>query len=156
METNNEIKISGRVRLQVFDGDKCIQDTGFGDNIITTLGKASIAGLTGDTGSITAFTYLAVGTSTQAADAADTALIAEISTLGLSRSSATVSRTTTTTTNDTLRLTKTWSVTGSTTVNEIGILNASSSGTLLARKVVTAVAVINGNTLTATYDIKFT
>src|SRR3990167_7151360 len=97
-------------------------------NKMTTASFAVISGLLGNTGSQTAFTYVAVGTDSTAVSAAHTALQAEISTNGLSRASATVARTTTTETNDTLTLTKTFTVTGTSTVEEIGIFNASSSG----------------------------
>jgi hypothetical protein len=96
-----------------------------------------------------------VGTSNTAAAQSQTALVAELSTLGLSRTVATVSRTTTSQTNDTLTLTYTWTATGSTTVNEIGVFNASSSGIMAARKVTTATVLSNGQLLIGTYNIQF-
>ncbi len=126
-------------------------------NKMTNKSLAAITGLVGNTGSIVAFTYLAVGTSSTAVSASHTALQAELSTLGLSRSIATVARTTTTQTNDTLSLTFTWSVTGTTTVEEIGIFNASGGGDgittniMLARALTGSIAVVNTNQLVATY-----
>ncbi len=150
------VKIIGRVRLVAHDAQGRLKfDTGFRRNIITSAGKAEVANLVGNVSSPTAFTYLAVGTSTTAESAAQTALIAEVSTSGLARASATMSRVTTTTTNDTLRFVKSWSVSGTVTVEEIGIFNASSSGTMLGRKLTTSKAVVNGDTLTATYDVIF-
>lgn len=157
MEANNTLKIKGKIRLQVLNKDgKILQDTGFMENLVTNAGKAAIAGLVGNTGSITAFTYLAVGTSSTAVAVTDTTLGAEITDTGLARTVATVSRTTTSVTNDTLTLTYTWTATGSKTVQEIGILNASSGGVLLAHKLTGAVSVVNTNLLVATYNVQLT
>lgn len=157
MITQSEgIKITGRVRLQVFNKfGALLSDTGFLENTITNSGKAAMAGLVGNTGGISAFNYLALGSDNTAASASQTALIAEYSTLGLSRSVATASRITTSQTNDTLSLTYTWTATGSTTIQEIGILNASSVGIMLGRKVTGGVAVINTNSVVATYTVQF-
>lgn len=150
-------KVRGFIRLQIRDKDGNIRDdSGFMENVITNTGLAAMAGLVGNTGSIAAFTYLGVGTSTTAASASQSALVAEISTLGLSRGSATVTRSTTTQTNDTLQLDKTWSALGSVTVEEIGVFNALSAGIMLARKVTGTKALANGEDLIATYKIIFT
>lgn len=151
------LKIKGSVRLQVLDSNgQVLQDTGFSDNLVTNVGKAAIAGLIGNTGAVTAFSYLALGTSNTAANVTDTTLGAEIVDSGLARASATVSRATTSVTNDTLTLTYTWTASGTKTIQEIGVLNASSSGVLLARKIPTALSVISGNKVVATYNIQLT
>jgi len=113
-----------------------------------------LSGLTGNTGSKTAFTYLELGTSDTVFAASQTALQAAITDSGLARAAATVSQQTTTQTNDTLRLLHQWTASGSKTVKEAGIFNASSGGTMLARKVLdTARAITSGDTYTYTYDI---
>lgn len=148
--------LQGRVRLECKGADGELKwDTGWIKNTITNGGKAEVAGLTGNTGSPTAFTYLAVGTSSTAPAAAQTALQAELSSDGLSRAAATVSRTTTTVTNDTLRLVKAFSVTGTQTVEEAGIFNDPTAGTMLGRALTGSKAVVNGDTLTVTYDVAF-
>jgi hypothetical protein len=124
-------------------------------NTITNAGFAVIAGLAGNTGSQTAFTYLAVGTSNTAPAASQTALGGEISTNGLSRAAATVSRVTTTQTNDTLQLYKLFTVSGSSTVEEAGIFNDATTGTMLGRALTTSKSVVNGDTLAITYKVKF-
>ncbi len=121
-------------------------------NKMTNASLAAISGLMGNTGSQNPFTYLALGTSNTAVSAAHTALQAEIVTNGLQRVSATVSRTTTNQTNDTLVLTKTFTATGTSAIEEIGILNASSVGVMLARALTGTINVVNGNTLVATYS----
>lgn len=124
-------------------------------NTITNVGFAVIAGLAGNTGSQTAFTYLAVGTSNTAPAASQTALGGEITTNGLGRAAATVSRVTTTQTNDTLQLYKLFTVTGTSTVEEAGIFNDSTTGIMLGRALTTSKSVVNGDTLAVTYKVKF-
>lgn len=121
-------------------------------NLVTTVGKALVAGRINGSGSPAAATYIAVGTGTNAAAAGDTALQTEITDSGLERAAATVSLEDTDTTDDTARLTKTFSVTGTKAVTESGVLNAASTGTLLARQVFSAVNVVSGDTLAVTWD----
>lgn len=147
-------KVKGLVNMKVIRGGKCVLDRTF-SNGITNAGFAAIAGLVGNTGSISAFTHLAVGTSSTAFAAAQTALIGEITTNGLARASATVSRVTTTQTNDTLQLVKTFTITGSSTVEEVGAFNAASSGIMLGRALSGTIDVVNGDELTVTYKFKY-
>lgn len=148
------LKTKGQVNLKVIRKGKIVTDITV-NNGITNAGFAAMAGLVGNSGAVTAFTYLAVGTSSTAFSASQTALIGEISTNGLSRVAATVSRVTTTQTNDTLQLTTTFSVSGSSTVEEVGAFNASSSGTMLGRALSGTTAVVNGDQLVITYKFKF-
>jgi len=124
-------------------------------NLITNAGLAEVAGLVGDSGSPTAFTYLAVGTGTTAADVTDTALETEIADSGLERASSTVSLETTTVTDDTLQLLKSWTATGSKAVTECGALNASSSGVLLGHQIFSAINVTTDDVLQLTYKFAF-
>lgn len=149
------IKVKGRIDFEIKDKDGNLKDKWSVNNLITSAGKAAIAGLVGNTGSVTAFSYIAVGTSTTAVAVGQTALQAEITDSGLSRASATVSRTTTNVSNDTLTLTKTFTVTGTKTVEEIGVFNASSSGVMLGRALTTSRSLINGDSLSCTYNIIF-
>jgi hypothetical protein len=121
-------------------------------NLVTTVGKALVAGRINDSGTPAAATYIAVGTGTTAANIADTTLETEISDSGLARAAATVSLVTTDTTNDTARLVKSFSVSGTKAVTEAGALNASSNGTLLARQVFSAINVVSGDTLSITWN----
>lgn len=146
----------GRIDLVLRDKDGTIIKDWTVFNTITNTGKAALAGLAGNTGSITAFTYLAVGTSSTAAAATQTTLGAEIVTNSLTRSSATVSRTTITQTNDTLSLAYTWTASGSSTVEEIGIFNAASVGIMLGRALTGSTALVSGDQLQATYTVQFT
>lgn len=154
---NDTLKLQGRFKFECRDKDGNIRwtDDEWIPNIITYVGKAAVAGLAGNTGGITAFTYLAVGTSATAVAATDTALGAEISTNGLGRSAATVSRVTTSQTNDTLQLTFTWTATGTSTVQEVGVFNAASVGIILGHALTGAKTVNNTDQLAGTYQIQF-
>lgn len=174
-------KVAGRVRLQnysiespvlrfvirvlqFFGANNAVQvlaqahgvlqwDTGFKPNIITTVGKAQLSALAGSV--VTPFTYLAVGTSATTPAAADTTLGAETTTSGLGRAAATFSQVTTSTLNDTSQWAHTWSVTGTVTIQEVGVLNASSAGTLLGHALTGSKAVNNGDVLIGTYQVQF-
>ena len=130
-------------------------DSAVVNNLITNAGFAGMASRCNGAGSENPFTYLAVGTGTNAAAVGDTTLQTEITDSGLARASATCTRVTTTVTNDTAQLDKTFSVTGTKAVTECGALNAASGGVLPGRQVFTAVNVDNGDSLQITYKFKF-
>lgn len=123
-------------------------------NLVTSAGKAGAASRINGSGGEAAFTYIAVGTGTNAAAAGDAALQTELAASGLSRAAATASRVTTSVTNDTAQLVLTFTVTGTAAVTESGVLNASSSGTLLARQVFSAINVVNGDSLQITWKFQ--
>jgi len=120
-------------------------------NLITNAGAAGVASRINGDGSEAVFTYIAVGTGTTAANVTNTTLETELATSGLSRAAATASRVTTDVTNDTAQLVKSFTVTGTAAVTESGVLNAASSGTLLARQVFSAINVVNGDSLQITW-----
>lgn len=155
MKEENKFKLIGRVKLECYKKNGDLKwKTGWLYNTIANASPAVIIGLMGDVDAQTAFTYLAVGTSDAALDAAHTALQAEIVDTGLARASATVTRETTTQTNDTLQLVHTWSATGTKAIEEVGIFNASSSGVMLGRKLTTTKTVNNGEQLIGTYQVQ--
>jgi len=123
-------------------------------NLVTTVGKALIAGRINGSGAPAAATYIAVGTGTTAAAAGDTTLQTETTTSGLGRTAGTVSLVTTSTTNDTAQITNTFSVTGTVAVTESGLFNAASSGTMETHQVFTAINVVNGDSLTITWKVQ--
>ncbi len=118
-----------------------------GRNLVVTVGKAHVAGLINGTTS-GAFTYMAIGSSSTTPSSNDTALGSE-----LSRVSATTSRVTTDETNDTAQWVATFTASGSWTVQEMGVFNASSGGTMLNRIVFTAINLSADDQLQITYKL---
>lgn len=104
----------------------------------------------------TDFTYLAVGDDDTAFAVARTTLHSEITDSGLARVAATVTRTTTNVTNDTTQLVTTYTVTGTKTIKEVAIFDASSSGNMGGRTVLTTPKdVVNGSSYTVTHKTIF-
>jgi len=122
----------------------------------TNAGFAEVAALVGNVGSPTAFTYLAVGTGSTAADPTDTTLVTEVTDTGLARAAATVSRVTTTVADDTLQLLHEWTATGIKILREIGAFNAGAAGDMLARKVYDAITTAETDHVKMTYKFPFT
>lgn len=150
------MKSAGQFKLDCYKTDGSLKwTTGWIKNSTMNAALAVFSGLAGNTGSQTAFGYLAVGTSSTAVAASQTTLQAEITDSGLARAAATASRVTTTQTNDTLQLVKTWTASGSKTIEEIGYFNAASNGVMGGRALTGTKSVVNGETLTGTYQIKF-
>jgi hypothetical protein len=151
-ETLKQLK--GTYDFTITDVNGKVRDSWSVENLVTNAGFAQLALLAGDA-SATPFTYLAVGTSSTAPAVTDTTLTAEITDTGLARVAGTVSRVTTTVANDSYRITTTWTASGSKTIEEVGVFNASSAGTMLSHALTTSKAVSNGETLTGTYSLKF-
>jgi hypothetical protein len=76
------------------------------------------------------FTYIAIGSDNTAENASHTALQAEISTNGGARASAVSSIDA-----GVLTISKEFAITGNLTVNEAGVFNASSNGTMMVRAI---------------------
>ena len=148
------IKLKGWYEFEIRDINGNLKDKWSVKNAVMNVGFAQLALLAGDATAVP-FTYLAVGTSTTAVAASQTALQAELTDSGLARHTATVSRVTTTQTNDTLRLVYQWSVSGTKTVEEVGVFNDSTVGTMLSRALTTSKSLLSGDFLTITYNVKF-
>lgn len=146
------IKLKGTYDFIIRDVNGNIRDTFSVNNIVTNAGKAQLALLAGDA-SATPFTYIALGSGTTTAAASQTALVTELTTNGLARAVATISRVTTTVTNDTYKAVYTWTASGSSTIEEIGVFNAASSGTMLSRALTGTKSIVNGEQITATYTL---
>jgi len=154
MNFSQGVKFDGVYTIEVKDKDGNLKDREVVENLIVNTGLAEIAGLVGNTGSPTAFTYLAVGSASTAANATDTTLETKLTDGGLERASAAVTRQTTNAANDTLQLVKTFTVTGTKTVREVGVFNDASVGTMLSRSVLTSDKNLEaGDTFTLTYQL---
>lgn len=142
------LKLKGFVEIEMRDLDGNVVEKREIKNVITNAGLSVVSGLIGNVGSETAFTYLAIGTGTTAAAAADTALESEITDTGLERAAATVTQETTSVTDDTLQLEYTWTATGAKAVTEVGTFNDASAGEILGHTVFSAINTVNGFELT--------
>jgi len=131
---NRDGKVLKRHKLSNGLWHKMLVKLGLAHNCITNVGMAAMARLCNGV-SETAFTYLAIGTSTTADNAAATGLVAEVK-----RKAATCTVLQTTVANDTAQWVATFSSadtdpTNNATdvINEIGVLNAGSVGILLLK-----------------------
>ena len=155
-QIKGNIKIGGQIRLTCYDKNgKLKWDSGWIKNDIVNAGLAELPNLVGGVAAASVFKFLAVGTNSTAVAATNTTLGTELTDKGLARAEATPTRVTTTVTNDTLQLYKEWTVTGTATVEEVGIFNTSSGGTMLGRALTTSKAVISDDKLQGTYKIRF-
>jgi hypothetical protein len=124
-------------------------------DLMTNAGFAGLAAITGNVGGV-AFTYIEIGTGTVDASTLDTTLGTAVK-----RKTTTGTRHTTDCTNDTTELIATFAaadgLSGTTNVSEAGILNASSSGTLLCRQVFAPETLIwaNGDSVVVTYRVQY-
>ena len=121
--------------------------------VLTNAGRTGVAKLIGGVDSVADFTYIALGTGTSAAATSDTALQTETSATGLARTVATsISESPTYSTK--WEETFTNSSGGAVTVTEVGILSASSGGTLLLHGVdATGHEVANSSSITITVTL---
>ena len=111
---------------------------------IVTAGKVIAAKLLNGVDTPTAFGYIAIGSGSTAESASQTALVTEITTNGGARAVATK----TYEGSNTAQWSKIFLFTGSVTMREMGVFNASSAGTMLMRHVLAADrAYINGESV---------
>jgi hypothetical protein len=117
---------------------------------ITDTGKVAAAKLLNGVDAVPAFTYMATGSGSTAENASQTALVTENTLSGSARAAATCSYAAT----NKARWVKSFSFSGNVTVREIGIFNASSSGTMLLRHVLASdKAYVNGESVEITVDV---
>ena len=151
------VKLKGCVEFDLFDKEGKLLSHQKCDNLIVTVGKSQIAGLIN--GSVTTpFKYIAIGGSTTAEAAGQTALVAEFSTFGGQRTLGSTDRITTVVANDTMRVVASFTfpsggVPGA-FVNEAGLFDAVSAGNMCSRKVPTPVAIAVSTTLQVTWTIQ--
>jgi len=125
-------------------------------NVVTNAGLAEVVACAGNGLGGTAFGWIAIGTDSTAADTADTALGAEITTNGGGKDASTVTAEDSgTVTGDVLQLVSGWNFSGSLNIAESGVFNnaVASTGDMLCRQTFTVLAVDNGDSLTITWQI---
>lgn len=118
-------------------------------DVITTVGKNAVAEKIGGLGSVSDFTYLALGYGGDTALVGDTALQTEATDSGLARAAASVS----TDAANVLQLVQTWTATATKTLRECGVLNNASSGVLLAHSDFNSISVDSSDSIQITYKI---
>lgn len=149
--------VRGVVEFKVFDANGNIKDVRTYQNMIMNDGKAQIVKLMGGLNT-TAFTYIAIGDD----DGTTLPLATANTTLGneIARKAATVSTATTSVQDDTLVLQTTFSsadgLSGSASIKESGVFNASVRGIMLNRKTFAPINLNwdNGDSIQITWKIQ--
>ena len=144
----NKLKVKGIYEFKIIGVDGEVRDSWKVENLVVNGGLAYLTG-----NAITGMSYIGVGTSSTAVAGTQTALTAEITDTGLERASGTVSQEETTVADDTFKITKTWTATGSKTIEEVGVFSAASGGTMLSRALTTSKAIADGESLQGTYSL---
>ena len=131
MLTQEQLKVTGRLKIDVFNPDGTLKESREIDNLVVTVGKTFIASRMVGT-SATVMSHMAVGTDSTAPAAGNTTLGAEVARVALTSGTSSGAVAT---------FVATFGAgTGTGALTEAGILNASSLGTLLCR---TTFAVVN-------------
>jgi len=141
-------KLKGKFSIAVLDKKGNTKESFEIPNTVMNAGIAEVTGLMLEDVGGTAFDYLAIGTGNSAPNATETALVGE-----KYRSAGTGSQETDTITDDTAQLTTSISITSSISIQEAGVFNSSSAGTMLARTTFSAVNVNDGDTVNLGYGI---
>jgi hypothetical protein len=146
---DNTLKIKGDVEIVLFGADGQKKDARQVKNLVVTVGKAWIASRmlvdAGGTGGVPLMSYMAVGTSSTTPAVGDTTLGTEAGRVALASSSVTGTAITYTATFP--------AGTGTGGLQEAGIFNASSSGTLLCHTTFPVVNKAAGDTVAITWTI---
>ena len=141
---NDTVKMKGELRLTLTNPTGNITQEVVVPNLVVTTGKNYIASRIKDA-SATAMSHMAIGTGSTAAAAGNSALGSEAGRVAL---------TSTTVTNNAVAYVATFPAgTGTGAITEAGILNASSSGTLLCRTVFSVINKGAADTLGITWTV---
>tara|TARA_R110002167_G_scaffold365798_1_gene591459 strand:- start:322 stop:759 length:438 start_codon:yes stop_codon:yes gene_type:complete len=140
---NDNIKVAGELKITITKPDGNTHETVI-PNVVVTTGKAYIASRMKDA-TATAMSHMAIGTGTGSAAVGNTTLGTEAGRVALT--STTVS------TNAVAYVATFPAGTGTGAITEAGILNASSSGTLLCRTVFSVINKASADTLGITWTV---
>ena len=135
---NDNLRLTGALTISL--NGVVVQET---NNLVVTAGKNWVADRMNDANTV--MTHMALGTSTSAAAAGQTALVAELDRNGL---------TSTTVSTNTIAYACTWAAgDGTGAITEAGIFDAASSGDMLARTVFSVVNKGASDSITITWTI---
>ena len=140
---NDVIKVTGKVKLTVTNPEGKVKQEVEIPNLVVTTGKNFIADRMKNNSTV--MSHMAIGTGSSSAAAGDTALGSEGGRVALSSS--------TVTTNSVAYVASFPAGTGTGAITEAGLLNASSSGTLLCRTVFSVINKASGDTLGITWTV---
>ena len=139
------MNIKGKLKIEVIGKDGSIKQTLETPNTIVTAGKNLVATLVGGTG--TAFTHMAIGTSSTAVADGNTTLGSEVGRVTLTSKAVT---------NNVIAYVGDFPAgTGTGSIVEAGILNASSAGTMLNRATFSAITKSASDALKITWTVTF-
>jgi hypothetical protein len=146
---NENIKVTGRIT--VYKNGELVCER---DNVVTTVGKNAIASLLNSANAgTTLVTHMGFGGSSAAVSAGDTALGAELAGNGYARASVSRSNPSANVIQYVATLT---GITASVTVQEAGLFNASTGGTLIAHQLTGPVQLAqSSDSLQITWQITF-
>jgi hypothetical protein len=140
----DKMEIKGKVKIQLIRNGKVVSEQTAG-NIIVTTGKALIATLI--SGSGTTFSHMGIGTSSTTEVVGDSTLVAETGRVILTSKVPT--------SNVISYIGDFPAGTGTGTIQEAGLFNASSSGTMLNRVTFSSVSKTASDALKITWDVTF-
>lgn len=145
------LKATGKLTIVLYDENGVVKETRECDNLVVTVGKEYVTSrMIG--ASATVMGYMEVGTSTTAAAAGQTALVAVVASSRTALTSST--QATSSTANDSVTYVATFAAgTGTGALTEAGIFNASSAGTLLCRTVFSVVNKGASDAMTITWTV---
>lgn len=153
LETNiiEGVKFTGDVSIKLFDEFGNLKDERQEKNLVVTTGRTFIIARMATTGQPNQMSHMAIGSSSTAPAAGQTALTSQLAIVALATAGGSPSGTS-------ITYTATFGagVGTSTTVQEAGIFNAASAGTMLARLTFTAVNKGASDILTITWTISAT
>lgn len=144
MKTNDSVKATGQVSIDIFGPNGELKEKAYIPNLVVAVGRAYIASRMKDDSS-TAMSHMAVGTGAVAADAADTTLGTEAN-RQLLLSTIVASNVVTYTAEYAAGQ-------GTGALTEAGIFNASSAGTMLCRTVFDVINKAAGDSMTITWTV---
>lgn len=152
---HEDIQVTGRLKVDHYRDGLLIQEGPWRDNIVTTAGKNSLASLLNSASAGTSVvSHMGFGTSTSAVAAGDTVLGAELVGNGYARVPVTRSNPSPNIIQYVSTLTN---ITTSVTVQEAGLFNQSTGGTLFAHQLTGAVALASAaDSLQITWQVSFT
>lgn len=140
---SDSIKLTGKVKIQIFESNDLIHEVNI-PNIITTTGKSYVASRLANS-STTAMTHMAIGSSQNVQALTDTFVIQE---------SARVAFYSTTVTASEVEYVAVFTPSGSSrSITEAGILNASSGGILLCRTTFPPITQTTSQTIAITWVV---